>query len=337
MTYPEFIPSVETMTVAQVEDILPLLKNRIQPLLLKGAVEHWAIVEAGRQGQLSNYLSQFDSGKPSVVFRMDKKHEGRVFYNENFSGFNFARDQALLVDALKLLESHPLDGSGYYVGSSSIPYYFPGLTEKLDLGVGAIEPLISLWFGNKTRIAAHFDLPDNLACVVAGRRRFTLFPPEQVSNLYVGPLDFTPAGQAISLVDFYHPDPVQFPNYDQALNSALVANMEAGDVLFVPSMWWHQVEGLDKVNMLINFWWRATPAWSGLPQDAISLALLSIGSLPKAQREAWGHIFQHFVVNREQATAHIPPGKRGILTDLNAQSAVQLMAGLMSRLQKFLT
>ena len=55
-----------------------------------------------------------------------------------------------------------------------------------------------LWLGNEVVTPAHFDESHNLACVVSGRRRFTLFPPEQVANLYVGPLDLSPAGQAIS-------------------------------------------------------------------------------------------------------------------------------------------
>ena len=42
---------------------------------------------------------------------------------------------------------------------------------------GALGLLASLWLGNRTRIAAHYDLPDNLAVVAAGRRRFTVFPP----------------------------------------------------------------------------------------------------------------------------------------------------------------
>ena len=57
-----------------------------------------------------------------------------------------------------------------------------------------------IWLGNRSEVSAHFDLSDNIACVVAGRRRFTLFPPDQVANLYVGPLDHTMAGQPASMV-----------------------------------------------------------------------------------------------------------------------------------------
>src|SRR3546814_4100254 len=66
-----------------------------------------------------------------------------------------------------------------------------------------------VWIGNATHVSTHYDVSSNLACVVAGRRRFTLFPPDQIANLYVGPLDVTMAGQPASMVDLAAPDLTQ--------------------------------------------------------------------------------------------------------------------------------
>ena len=51
-----------------------------------------------------------------------------------------------------------------------------------------------LWLGNAIKVATHYDQMENIGIVVTGRRRFTLFPPEQVANLYMGPIELTPAG-----------------------------------------------------------------------------------------------------------------------------------------------
>ena len=114
----------------------------------------------------------------------------------------------------------PLD-----VGSTTVDTCLPGFRGENDLGFGERQPLVSIWLGNRTRIAAHHDLPDNIACVVVGHRRFTLFPPEQLENLYIGPLDFTPAGQAISMVDFAKPDLQRFPKFAEAARHAHVAEL----------------------------------------------------------------------------------------------------------------
>ena len=77
-----------------------------------------------------------------------------------------------------------------------------------------------VWFGNRVTVQTHYDISSNIACVVAGRRRFTLFPPEQLVNLYVGPLEFTLAGQPISMVKLEQPDFERYPRFRQALAAA---------------------------------------------------------------------------------------------------------------------
>ena len=128
--------------------------------------------------------------------------------------------------------------------------------------------------GTRTRIAAHNDTPHNLACVAVGRRRFTLFPREQFRNLYLGPVDNTPAGRAVSMVDFHAPDLARHPRFADALSHAEVAELDAGDALYIPALWWHHVEGLAPFNVLVNYWWRETPRWLGAPQDALNHAML---------------------------------------------------------------
>ena len=70
-----------------------------------------------------------------------------------------------------------------------------------------------IWLGNAITTPTHLDEWNNIGCVVAGRRRFTLFPPEQIANLYIGPLDFAPTGAPMSLVSLHEPDFERFPRF----------------------------------------------------------------------------------------------------------------------------
>ena len=222
-----------------------------------------------------------------------------------------------------------------YVGSTTLDACLPGLRAENDFNLGERQPLVSVWIGNRTRIAAHHDLPDNLACVAVGHRRFTLFPPEELDNLYVGPLDFTPAGQAISLVDFAKPDFERFPRFADALQRARVAELGPGDAIFIPSMWWHHIEALDALNVLVNYWWRQSPAYMDSPMNALMLAIMSVRDLPPEQRSAWRNLFRRYVFEADERTAsHIPEHARRVLGPLDADAARELRARLLQRLNR---
>ena len=312
-----------------------------QPVVLRGLVEHWPMVRAARASTAESvaYLQRFEreGALPAVVTVGPPEIGGRFFYNHDLSDFNFRREHVPLGVVLKtLLKYATVDAPpAIYIASTTIDTWLPGFRAENDLALGAREPLASIWIGNRTRIPAHQDVPDNLACVVAGRRRVTLFPPQQLSNLYIGPLDFTPAGQAISLVDFDAPDFDRFPKFAEALKHAQVAELGPGDAVFIPSMWWHYVQALEDFNVLVNYWWRQSSAWMDTPMNALMLAIMSIRDLPPNEREIWDDVFRHYVFGANEATAeHIPANARRVLGPFDDEKARALRARLLQRLNR---
>ncbi len=315
------------------------LRRVNEPVILRGLVDHWPAVHAAQRGDshLLDYLSRFDAGVPIQAFYGPPEMKGRFFYQDDIIGKNFTQQNTTLAQVLSNImapQGSEPHGS-HYMGSTTLEYCLPGFTGENPLALGDISSLASIWVGDHTRIAAHYDVPDNIACVVSGKRQFILFPPEQIDNLYVGPLDNTPAGQSISLVDVEAPDFEQHPKFRAALKHAQVAELGPGDAIFIPSMWWHYVAAKAPINVLVNFWWRTTPAYHGLPSDALHHAILSIRDLPKEQRMAWRHLFDHYVFHADETTsAHIPPNARGILGDIDECKARQVKAKLLQRLNR---
>lgn len=321
----------------------PEVTHSPEPLLLRELVADWPAVQAGSQpGGVLGYLRGLDAGASVGAWLGAPEIAGRFDFLPDFSGVNFAREKMPLKAVIELLERHAAEAQppAIYVGSTTVDTCVPGFRQANPLGLGAVDPggdpLVSLWLGNRATVAAHQDLPDNLACVVAGRRRFTLLPPGQVGNLYIGPLENTLAGQPTSLVDFNAPDLARFPRFAEAQRHAQVAELGPGDAVFIPSMWWHHVQALEPVNLLVNCWWRRSPPHMDSPMAALLLALMTVRDLPPEQRQAWRHLFDHYVFDADDDTAaHLPPHARQVLAaplDDNATRA--LRARLLRRLNR---
>jgi len=315
------------------------LLTSTEPLVLRGLVARWPLVRAAIASfdSADAYLRRFYRDATVTAMLGAPDINGRFFYNQDFTGFNFAPVRARLDAVLAELRGHLRDEQppAIYVGSTTIDTCLPGLRAENDIDLGSRDALASIWIGNRTRIAAHYDLPDNVACVAAGRRRFTLFPPEQVDNLYIGPLDLTPAGQPISLVDFHQPDLNRFPKFAEAMRHARVAELAPGDALFIPSMWWHHIEALSPFNVLVNYWWRQSPDYMDTPINALMHALMSVRDLPPEQRRAWQGLFNRYVFEADDETAaHIPPHARGVLNPLDDAAVRALRAQLLKRMNR---
>jgi ribosomal protein L16 Arg81 hydroxylase len=111
--------------------------------------------------------------------------------------------------------------------------------------------------------------------------------------------------------------------------------MHPGDALFVPSMWWHHVESFDSFNLMVNYWWCATPPSMGAPTTALMHAMLSLRDLPPRQREAWRTLFNHYVFDADETVyEHIPEPGRGCLAPLDDAAARKLRAELLNRLNR---
>jgi hypothetical protein len=311
------------------------------PTVLRGLVTHWPMVAAARESMQAAvaYLHRFEraDAPPVVATVAPPEAGGRVFYNDDLSGLNVRQEQVPLRTVLDTLlkyaerESAPM----IYVASTTVDTWLPGFRDDNGLPLDAHDPLASIWIGNRTRVAAHQDVPDNIACVVAGRRRVTLFPPDQLRNLYIGPLDFTPAGQAISLVDFAAPDLERFPRFAEAMRHAQVAELEPGDAVFIPSMWWHHMEGLEPFNVLVNYWWRDVPDWMDTPMNVLMYALMAIRDLPAHERDTWKEVFRHYVFEADADTAaHIPEPARRVLSPLDDARARDLRSRLLKRINR---
>jgi hypothetical protein len=315
-----------------------LLEGAREPFVLRGLVADWPLVGAGQRSarDARRYLLDHARDRPFKVSIGAPGHDGRLFYDAAME-MNFRIGTGKLADIFSGIDTaeERSEARTVYLASIDIPSHFDGLDEANSVDLGTRDPLKSIWIGTRTKIAAHNDFPDNLACCAVGRRRFTLFPPHQFRNLYLGPIDNTPAGRVVSMVDFDAPDLAAHPRFVDAMAEALTVELEPGDAIFIPSMWWHHVEGLADFNILVNYWWRRTPAWLGQPQAALNHAILAIRDLPPEDKAIWREQFDHYVFdNDDGVTDHIPETARSILAPLTPETAGRLRAFLLRALSK---
>jgi hypothetical protein len=312
-----------------------------RPAVLRGLVNAWPAVAAGRRSSAAvvEYLRRFDNGGLVDAIMTPPEVAGRVFYNEAMSGFNFVRNRLPITAVAEQALRYGAFARAPAVAAQSalMRDCLPGFSAENPLSVLDSAVLPRIWLGTAITTPTHLDEWNNIGCVVCGRRRFTLFPPEQIANLYIGPLDFAPTGAPMSLVRLHEPDFERFPRFRAALAAAVTADLGPGDAIYIPPLWWHHVESLEPFNLLVNYWWHAgggAAIGSAAGFDSLLHAILNLRGLPAPVREAWRALFDYYVFGTpSDVSAHIPEQRRGILGDITEADAERLRAGLWQRLQ----
>ncbi|HEY1091031.1 MAG TPA: cupin-like domain-containing protein [Burkholderiaceae bacterium] len=313
------------------------------PVVLRGLVKDWPLVLQGRAGleHCLRYLSGFDKGE-DVDALLAKPEPTRAFtYKPALEGFNFVRDKRPYAALFEQLwrYSHFPDPPSLAAQSALVSTALPGLELANVCPLLDTDAAPRLWIGNRATVPAHFDDSHNIACVAAGRRRFTLLPPQCAPLLYLGPPDYAPTPAPMSVVpDLHQADRAQFPLLDQALEQAVVAELEPGDAIYMPPLWFHQVEALaPHLNILMNYWWRpeAAPGRADdLHMAAMRLAMLALRHLPEAEREGWRALFGHYVFGAQgEVLAHIPEAQRHMFGELDAALDAEIRKNLVGRLK----
>ena len=124
-------------------------------------------------------------------------------------------------------------------------------------GTTMMQP--SLWFGGTTSSTKmHSDCCDNYAMMVAGTKRWTVAPPSEARLLQP-----KCTGGLCWVKSLEHPDEHARTAKEKQLAAKVqktTFDLGPGEMLFLPTGWFHHVENLDP-TIMVNYWAKGGPAF----------------------------------------------------------------------------
>ena len=306
-----------------------------KPAIIKNLVNDWPCIKSGQTGldNLAKLIKSYSSNKTVGLSMLKHEYDGRFFFKPNMDGFNYTNYMAPLHDVIDWLieqQNDPLSDSAY-MQALDITNLMPAFAHDHPMPLLKSDIRPTMWIGNSLRTQTHCDFQSNIACVVSGKRRFTLFPPDQAENLYIGPIENTPGGVPLSMVSLDEPDLARFPKFKNALEFAQSAELNPGDAIYIPYGWWHHVRSEGPLNILVNYWWNGQTIAS--PMAALYASILTIRDLPEHEKIVWKRMLDTYVFgDTKQAVEHIPQSVQGILGPLTEASIRQAVVSIKSQL-----
>lgn len=286
-----------------------------QPVVWRGAAADQPLVELARRGpralmqalgeRAGSRRVQVTGAPPSAAGRMG--FDGTCWRDwstrqTSFSGFG---------DDLLQELAHP-SGHCLYMQSAEVAEHLPELEPLTSLWLRDAEAMrdaqTQLWIGSGgQRVAIHQDYSHSVAVMAAGVKEFTLYPPQQLCNLYTAPRDELGGEPWRSAVDGRAPDLARFPRFAAAQRTAKTIRLEAGDVLFLPAYWWHSVDSYEFNAMFNVRWFDVSEAQRVDATAAMAHGLIAARAADAGQRQDLAEALRREVFAR---TTPVDDGQR---------------------------
>lgn len=244
------------------------------PVIFKNSINHWAALKKWSFPYLREKL-----GCKEISVAVTPNGLADAVYENKFI---LPEERRLLFsDFLDIMEFPHMGRSGiFYIQKQNGNFVdeFSAIIGDAETDIkwateafGKEPDAVNFWMGDHRAITSlHKDHYENLYCVVSGQKTFTLYPPTDMP--YIPHQNFKAAcynqnksnkfeiisGKCCSEtipwipVDPLNPDYKTYPEFAKA--KAVTCTIQKGDVLYLPSLWFHHVQQT-QAAIAINFWY----------------------------------------------------------------------------------
>ena len=273
------IPTVANMSLQEFETHLK--RGGAQPVIIKGALEHWPAFHEQRAWKNPGYLlKKTFGGRRLVPVEIGRSYtdEGwgqRIMSVREFMDRWMLRSRSSSDKGEDEVEEE--DGGIAYLAQHDLLAQIPSLRNDISIpdycyttppppapGTPLAskppqphldEPILNTWFGPAGTVSPlHTDPYHNILCQVVGKKYVRLYAPEESDRVY-------PRGREAGGVDMSNTSEVDVEGWDEERwplfgEARYVEGIVGeGECLYVPVGWWHYVRALT-ASWSVSFWWN---------------------------------------------------------------------------------
>ncbi|XP_039255834.2 bifunctional peptidase and (3S)-lysyl hydroxylase Jmjd7-like [Styela clava] len=284
------IESISEAHDLNVHDYVPIIKDpptaaeffsnyvsKNSPFILKGGICHWTALSKWSPA----YFRETMSEKMVTVAVTPNGYADAV------NGDRFVMPEEMemkFCDFLDSIEEGEDESDVFYIQkqNSNMTSDFPEIIGDIESHInwatdafGAKPEAVNFWMGQKDAITSmHKDHYENLYAVISGEKTFTLHPPCDrpfIPHKNYKPAKYQKVGETWTIkdlldsqpvpwiaIDPLNPDLETYPMYKNC--KTLTASVKAGDLLYLPAMWFHHVTQTNG-TIAVNFWYDMDFDW----------------------------------------------------------------------------